>query len=125
MKPPDDTAIHAALADATFRAYREAVIRLPPDVLKVIRRAAEAETSPVARGEFANILKNIEVADELGVPLCQAQGIPVVYLTLPPAVPLTQSLHDAVAEGVRRATKAVPLRPNVVDPLSRQNTKEN
>ena len=125
MKPPDDTAIHAALADATFRAYREAVIRLPPDVLKVIRRAAEAETSPVARGEFANILKNIEVADELGVPLCQDTGIPVVYLTIPPDVPLTQSLYDAVATGVRRATKEVPLRPNVVDPLSRHNTKDN
>jgi len=125
MKTPDDTPIHTALADATFRAYREAVIRLPPDVLKVIGRAAEAETSPVARGEFANILKNIEVADELGVPLCQDTGIPVVYLTIPPDVPLTQSLYDAVAEGVRRATKEVPLRPNVVDPLSRHNTKDN
>ena len=125
MKIPDDIATHAALADATFRAYREAVIRLPPDVLKVIRKAAEAETSPVARGEFANILKNIEVADELGVPLCQDTGIPVVYLTLPPDVPLTQSLYDAVAEGVRRATKEVPLRPNVVDPLTRHNTKDN
>ena len=60
MKTPDDTAIHASLADATFRAYRESVIRLPPDVLRVIKRAAAAETNPLARGEFANILKNIE-----------------------------------------------------------------
>ena len=48
----------SALADATFRAYREAVIRLPPDVIRVIEQAAAAETNPVARGEFENILKN-------------------------------------------------------------------
>src|SRR5512137_612174 len=125
MKTPDDSAIHSSLADATFRAYREAVIRLPPDVMRVIRKAATAETNPVARGEFANILKNIETAERLGVPLCQDTGVPVVYLTVPPDVPFTQALYDAVAEGVRRATKDVPLRPNVVDPLTRHNTNDN
>jgi fumarate hydratase subunit alpha len=124
MKHENDP-VFTALADATFMAYREAAIRLPPDVLKVIRRAAAAETSPVARGEFENILKNIDVAENLDVPLCQDTGIPVVYLTLPPDLPLTQSLYDAVAEGVRRATREVPLRPNVVDPLTRHNTNDN
>jgi fumarate hydratase subunit alpha len=125
MNKPVNDLLHKALAEATFAVYREAVIRLPPDVLRVIRKAAAAETSPVARGEFENILKNIDVAEELGVPLCQDTGIPVVYLTLPPDLPLTQSLYDAVAEGVRRATREVPLRPNVVDPLSRHNTNDN
>lgn len=115
----------SALADATFEAYKSAVIRLPPDVLRAIKKAAAAETRPVARGEFENILKNIEIAERLGVPLCQDTGVPVIYLTLPPDVPLTRDLYDAVAEGVRRATKEVPLRPNVVDPLTRHNTGDN
>jgi fumarate hydratase subunit alpha len=125
MKKPAQDPLLSALADATFEAYKSAVIRLPPDVLNVIKKAAAAETSPVARGEFENILKNIDVAEELGVPMCQDTGVPVVYLTLPPDIPLTQSLYDAVAEGVRRATREVPLRPNVVDPLTRHNTKDN
>jgi fumarate hydratase subunit alpha len=125
MKTPDDTAIHTSLADATFRAYREAVIRLPPDVLRVIKRAAAAETNPVARGEFTNILKNIEEAERLMVPLCQDTGVPVVYLTIPPDVSLTADLYNAVAEGIRRATREIPLRPNVVDPLTRHNTGDN
>ena len=125
MKTPDDTAIHASLADATFRAYREAVIRLPPDVLKVIRKAAEAETSPVARGEFSNILENIEEAERLGVPMCQDTGVPVVYLTVPPDVSLTTELYNSIDEGIRRATREIPLRPNVVDPLTRHNTGDN
>jgi fumarate hydratase subunit alpha len=125
MKKPAKDTLHLALADATFAAYREAVIRLPPDVLRVIKKAAAAETNPVARGEFANILKNIEVAERLGVPMCQDTGVPVVYMTLPPDVPLTKQLYNAVADGIRRATKEVPLRPNVVDPLTRHNTNDN
>ena len=125
MKTPDDAAIQASLADATFQVYREAVIRLPPDVLQVIRKAAAAETNPVARSEFANILKNIAEAERLGVPLCQDTGVPVVYLTIPPDVHLTRSLYEGVADGVRRATREIPLRPNVVDPLSRHNTGDN
>jgi len=122
---PENEPLLSALADASFEAYKRAVIRLPPDVLRAIKKAAAAETRPVARGEFENILKNIEIAERLGVPMCQDTGVPVIYLTLPPDVPLTQELYDAVAEGVRRATKEVPLRPNVVDPLTRHNTNDN
>jgi fumarate hydratase subunit alpha len=125
MQKPDNDPLWAAVADATFRAYREAVIILPPDVLRVIRRAAAAETNPVARGEFTNILKNIQEAERLGVPLCQDTGVPVVYLTIPPNVSLTADIYDAVAQGIRRATREIPLRPNVVEPLTRHNTGDN
>jgi fumarate hydratase subunit alpha len=91
----------------------------------VIEQAAAAETNPVARGEFENILKNIALAEKRGVPMCQDTGVPVIYLTIPPDVPLTKELYNAVAEGVRRATKEVPLRPNVVDPLTRHNSGDN
>lgn len=125
MQTPDPARIRTALADATSRAYREAAIHLPVDVLKVIGDAARAETDPVAKAEFANILHNIKTAGERGVPMCQDTGVPVIYLTIPPEVPLTQELYDAVAEGVRRATEEIPLRPNVVDPLTRHNTSDN
>jgi fumarate hydratase subunit alpha len=123
MQKPDP--LLSALADATFEAYKSAVIRLPPDVLRAIKKAAAAETSLVARGEFANILSNIEVAERLGVPMCQDTGVPVIYLTLTPDVPMSQNLYDAVADGVRRATSEVPLRPNVVDPITRHNSGDN
>jgi fumarate hydratase subunit alpha len=125
MQKPDNDPLWSAVADATFRAYREAVIRLPPDVLRVLHKAAAAETNPVARGEFVNILKNIEVAERRRVPRGQDTGVPVVYLAIPPDVPLTRGLYEGVAEGVRRATREIPLRPNVVDPLSRHNTGDN
>jgi fumarate hydratase subunit alpha len=125
MGTSDRSAILRALGRATADALREAVIRLPPDVKRALVCAAAAETNPVAQGEFHNIVRNIEQAETLGVPLCQDTGVPVVYLTIPPDVPLTTDLYGAVAEGVRLATKEVPLRPNVVDALTRHNSNDN
>jgi fumarate hydratase subunit alpha len=120
---PED--LRAALTDATCRAMRDAVITLPPDVKRAIEKATAAETSTVAQGEYGNIAQNILAAEHLRVPLCQDTGVPVVYLTLPPSVPYSQALFDAVADGIRRATQEIPLRPNVVDPLTRHNSGDN
>jgi fumarate hydratase subunit alpha len=119
------TDIYSRLTGATMEACRDAEIRLPPDVERAIRAAAEKETNPVAQGELANILENLKKAGELSVPVCQDTGIPVVYLTVPPSVPLTDGLYAAVREGIRQATKSVPLRPNSVDPVTRHNTGDN
>ncbi|MDN7024216.1 fumarate hydratase [Methanoculleus sp. FWC-SCC1] len=125
MNNPADPRLLAALTRATCRALEQAEIELPPDVLGTIKRAAANETNPIAARELENILANIALAGERRVPICQDTGVPVIYLTIPPTVPLTEALYEAVREGVRRATQTVPLRPNVVDPLSRANTGDN
>ncbi len=117
--------LYERLAKAVEEAVADAEIFLPPDVSAAIRSAAKRETDPVAQGELQNILKNLEKAQELRVPICQDTGIPVVYLTVPPTVPVTEELYRAVAEGVRRATRSVPLRPNAVDPVTRKNSGDN
>ncbi len=125
MQKREPDGLRAALAQATFRAMRDAVIYLPPDVKRAIATAAASETNEVAQGEYENITRNILAAEHLGVPLCQDTGVPVVYLTLPPEIPFSQVLFDAVADGIRRATSDVPLRPNVVDPLTRHTSGDN
>ena len=42
MKKPAQDPLLSALANATFEAYKSAVIRLPPDVLRVIKKAARS-----------------------------------------------------------------------------------
>ena len=125
MVNPADTTLSGALADATERALAEAEIRLPPDVLAVLRRAAATERDEIARQELGHILENIALAGERQVPICQDTGVPVIYLTLPPDIGLSPDLFSGVREGVRRATATIPLRPNVVDPLTRENTNDN
>ncbi len=109
----------------TLEAIEEAMIVLPDDVKNSIREASIREFSPVGRGELKNILENIRMAESLRVPLCQDTGIPVIYLTLPDTVPFSQSIIDAIYRAVREATSSVPLRPNLVDPISRVNSGDN
>ncbi|NYT06757.1 MAG: fumarate hydratase [Methanomicrobiales archaeon] len=125
MLLPSGERLFTAVSEATCQAFRDAEVRLPPDVVAAIRHAAENETSPIAREELGRILENISLAGRLGVPICQDTGVPVVYLTVPPTVPLTAALMDAVADGVRKATREIPLRPNVVSPLDRRNSGDN
>jgi fumarate hydratase subunit alpha len=126
MKPiASDQVLFDKVAGATCRAMRQAEIFLPDDVKSAIKKALDRETHSVAKGELQNILDNIARAEELGIPICQDTGVPVVYLTIPPDIPVSGKIRDAVADGVRRATKEVPLRPNVVDPLTRHNSGDN
>lgn len=36
-----------------------------------------------------------------------------------------ENLYDGIKKGVQRATREIPLRPNVVDPFTRENTGDN
>jgi fumarate hydratase subunit alpha len=114
-----------AIADAVEAGLAAAETTLPDDVVNAIRSAAANETNPVARNELQNIIRNIETAEKDEVPVCQDTGVPVIYMTVPPEIPYTPEIEEAVAEGVRRATASVPLRPNVVHPITRENTGDN
>jgi len=125
MVLPEDDPLFRALSAATCRAFREAVTTLPQDVVEALRSAAMREPSALAKNELKNILDNIAIAEQRALPLCQDTGVPVVYLTVPSHVPCTDTLIYAVREGVRRATREIPLRPNVVSPLKRENSGDN
>jgi fumarate hydratase subunit alpha len=125
MVLPEDDPMFRALSAATCRAFRVAETTLPPDIVRALRSAAKREASAVARNELSNILENIALAERLTLPICQDTGVPVIYLTVPPHVPFSRELLLAVSEGVRRATREVPLRPNVVSPLERKNYGDN
>jgi fumarate hydratase subunit alpha len=114
-----------AIADATERAFAIAERTLPDDVIDTLNQAVAKETNDIARAELHNILLNIAEAERLQVPLCQDTGVPVVYMTIPPEIPFSHLIYEAVALGVQRATCSVPLRPNVVDPVSRHNSGNN
>jgi fumarate hydratase subunit alpha len=125
MENTADRLLLDAVTKATALAIRDAEIRLPGDVYRAIERAAGKERDGIARGELANILANIARAEELEVPICQDTGVFVIYVTIPPGIPYTQSLDQAIHESVRQATGSVPLRPNVVSPLCRENSGDN
>uniref|UniRef100_A0A7C3RM60 Fumarate hydratase n=1 Tax=Archaeoglobus fulgidus TaxID=2234 RepID=A0A7C3RM60_ARCFL len=113
------------VVDAVVSALRKAHTELPGDVVTAIKKACESEDNEIARRNLEAILKNIDAAKKLGVPMCQDTGIPVFFVSLGKELCLDFDLKGAIAEGVRRATVEIPLRPNAVHPITRENSGDN
>ena len=101
--------------------------KLPCDIYERIRQAKSSEINELAVSVLEDIEKNIKVADELSLPICQDTGMAVVFLEIGQDVHFVGgSLYDAVNEGVRRGYENGLLRKSVVaDPLERKNTNDN
>jgi fumarate hydratase subunit alpha len=105
---------------------KEAQTSLPKDVESALRKAYGAETSDVARVQLKEVLENIKAARRRKAPVCQDTGILSFYVKLGERAPVHEkAVKEAVVEAAKTATKTVPLRPNVVSPLTRENTKDN
>ncbi|MEE8400724.1 MAG: fumarate hydratase [Candidatus Hydrothermarchaeaceae archaeon] len=102
---------------------KKAVVDLPMEVENGLREALEGEESKIAKLQLRNILENVRLARELKSPLCQDTGLPIFFVRLGNAQ--RDDIKKIITEGIRDATRKVPLRPNVVDPLSRKNTGDN
>ncbi len=107
--------------DIVLRLLRAAQTRLPPDVKWALEAAAAWESDPTARSQLGAILDNSSRAEFLVRPMCQDTGLPVFFVKgrIPPGI------EASIAAGVARATAAIPLRPNAVDPLSREVSGDN
>lgn len=113
------------VVETVVELFRKAEIELDDDVVKALRKAYEEEDNEIARMNIEAILRNIEIAKEKGVPICQDTGLPIVFVELGRELCLDFDLKSAIKEGVVRATSEVPLRPNAVHPLTRENPGNN
>ncbi|KXB04513.1 hypothetical protein AKJ48_02325 [candidate division MSBL1 archaeon SCGC-AAA261O19] len=102
-----------------------AATRLPSDVVKALEECKKSEDNPIAIQQFESILENLEIAEREERPICQDTGIPIFFVKLGSEIDLDFDLNSVLKEAVRNATESVPLRPNVVDPLTRENPGDN
>lgn len=109
------------IEDVVVNLLRLANTRLPMDIGWALESAAGWESSEVASTQLGAIMENVKKAEHLGLPMCQDTGIPVFYVR----GRFDSTIAKDIAEGVRRATAEIPLRPNTVDPISRRNQGDN
>ena len=107
--------------DVVVNLLRLANTKLPADVGWALEAAAGWETNEVAYTQLGAIMENVKKAEHLGLPMCQDTGIPVFYVR----GRFDSSIAGDISRGVARATREIPLRPNTVDPLTRENHGDN
>ena len=105
----------------------EANYGLSDDMRFALDKAAETDSSELGRSILSQLQKNLKIAGEDQIPICQDTGMAVVFVELGQDVHITGgSLEDAINEGVRRGYTEGYLRKSVVgDPIERVNTKDN
>ena len=101
--------------------------RLSDDMVNMLNQAADKEESATGKQVLSKLQKNLEIASEEMIPICQDTGMAVVFLEIGQDVHFTGGdLTDAVNDGVRKGYTEGYLRKSVVsDPIISENTKDN
>lgn len=100
---------------------------LPDSLCRRISECREAETNSLAESIFEDMEKNIDVAKELQIPVCQDCGMAVVFAEIGQEVCIVGGdFEEAVNKGVSLGYSEGYLRCSVVsDPIERVNTGDN
>ncbi|MGN0539524.1 MAG: fumarate hydratase [Candidatus Fimenecus sp.] len=100
---------------------------LPADLADCIKCGFDNETKELPKSIMGDIVKNLDCAAELDIPICQDTGMAIVFADVGQEVHIVGGgFEDAVNEGVRRGYTEGLLRKSVVsDPLERVNTNDN
>ncbi len=113
------------IEETVFQLMKKAAIELPRDVVNALEKAYAQEDNPTARGQFKAFLENIRIAHDKQVGLCQDTGMPIIYADLGLDCQVEGDPEAAMTRAVARATKEVPLRQNVINPLTLENSGTN
>lgn len=115
------------ITDTVAQLCEDANLHLPDGMREKIESAVPCEESSVCKEVLGDIVRNIDCAAELNVPICQDTGMAVIFLEIGQEVHFTGgSLYEAVNKGVAKGYVDGKLRLSVVrDPIRRGNTNDN
>ncbi|MGQ9368170.1 fumarate hydratase [Azospirillum sp. ST 5-10] len=107
---------------------RRAAIDIPDDYRAGIRTMLEAEENELSRFVLQAMLENWEVAEQDRRAMCADTGLPRYYVKCGNEAAVEGgfvALERALRRATAQATRAIPLRPNRVHPLSRADHNNN
>lgn len=114
------------IENAVYKAALHAGVNLTSSCKSALCSAYKSEREGAAKFALGELIKNSEVAKEMGMPVCQDTGMAVVILEIGSEVCLTgKPVYEAVNDGVRRAYADGYFRKSVCDPITRKNTGDN
>ncbi|MBQ2799200.1 MAG: fumarate hydratase [Ruminiclostridium sp.] len=105
----------------------KANLYLPEGMKEKISSCIGCEKSQLCKEVLSDIVRNIDCAKEMEVPICQDTGMAVIFIDIGQEVHFVGgSLEKAINEGVAKGYVEGKLRLSVVeDPLMRKNTDNN
>ena len=113
------------ISKTAYELLRRAATKLPTDVKEALQKAYESERSETGKSQLKAILSNIEMAEKHNMCICQDTGIPLFFVKWGLKSSVTVDIRKPIMEATKKATLDVPLRPNVINPLTKENPGTN
>ena len=108
--------------DKIVDLIRTAAVHLPDDVKDALRKAYNREESENGKLTLEALLKSVDLSEQEGTPICQDTGS--ITFCIRGGCPMRGS-EEMLSRATARATVEVPLRANMVDPFTGENTGNN
>jgi len=115
----------AQLTEVIIELLKRASIRLPRSVKERLQEALFIEEEEITKRQLETILENISIAEAKEIPVCQDTGVPLYFLKVGRNGLENKEIARAINEGTAKATKLIPLRENVIHPLTKENSGSN
>ncbi len=112
------------LKEKIVELIERASTRIPDDVRRAIIKAKEREQNERAKAVLDIILQNCQKAYEYTTPICQDTGSLLFFVEYGPDQD-PWDIEDTIKKATVEATQRALLRPNSVDPVTGENTKDN
>jgi fumarate hydratase class I len=113
------------LEHSLLRLVTETATNMPDDVRRALLNAAQTEPRDTQAGlALAVIARNIDMAQENTLPICQDTGMPTFHVRCPVGADQMQ-IAEAIRNAVAEATRNGKLRPNSVDSITGRNSGNN
>ena len=115
------------IESAVEKLFISANAELPHSLENLIRESQKSETNETAKNIFCDMCKNLSLARENEIPICQDTGMAVLFIEVGQDVHFVGgSLNDAINNGVKKAYLDGKMRCSIVkDPILRGNTNDN
>jgi len=108
------------LVDLITKAETE----LPNDVMNALESAYQVEKSSLGKVQLEIMIENAKLAREQKAPICQDTGV-ITFFVKTGRNFKELNFKEAAFNAVKKATAKIPLRPSIVDPITRVNSGNN
>jgi fumarate hydratase subunit alpha len=121
----DASNLQEKLIKALEESMRDSVSHVRKDIEQSLQEALNKSSHPLARLNLQAIIKNLEIAKQRKIPLCQDTGVPTFFLELGSEFPFSLDYKGIIETAIRNVTVNAPLRPNAVVPFTNANSGDN
>lgn len=94
------------------------------DNVRLMKKAYQNESGERGKSMLSSMLDNVEMAEEMELPVCQSPGFPTVYVKFGDKT-TPGDVEKFLGEALVNATNEGYFRPSIVDPLTRKNSGNN